>query len=274
VALVVARPGAPAERLTGSNAGPSQQSGTSQPLSAAAAIRARVVVWIVHQVSRAAAVACDSQVCADLIRSGFPSLNLVPLGPQSFDPLGSALVVATPAIRAQFGRRLASVYAPVVIASFGSGNARIDIRLMFSGGTVSYRAVQRAKLRARKAADAQLLTNRNIKLSATAKTQLLSGDIDPRLPVLIVALAHAHPVHIVDFGVWSPGGGPASLLRWVDLAEPHRAAHLTPTAYLRRIQSFTHAQLAQYLPAWSRPVTLRSGQAVVRIEYAAPSPLS
>jgi len=279
IALVVVRPGASAERLTGGNArpgeqpGPSQQPGISPPLSAAAAIRAEAVTWIVRQVSRAEVVACDSQVCTDLIHSGFPSLNLWPLGPQSNDPLGSALVVATPAVRAQYGRRLASVYAPLVIASFGSGNARIDIRLVYPGGAKSYHAAARPALRARKAADAQLLTNSHIRLSATARTQLLSGDIDPRLPLLIVTMAHAHRVHIVDFGGWSPGGGPASLLRWVDLATPGRAAHFTTAAYLRWIRSFIHVQRAEYRPAWSREITLRPGQPVFRIEYYAPSPL-
>jgi hypothetical protein len=57
--------------------------------------------------------------------------------PTSTDPLGSDLVIATAAIRAQFGARLASVYAPAIIASFGSGNARIDIRLVFPGGTAN-----------------------------------------------------------------------------------------------------------------------------------------
>ena len=62
-----------------------------------------------------------------------------PLGPGSNDPLGSALVVATGPIRAHFGTRLASVYAPAVIASFGSRTARIDIRLVYPGGAASVR---------------------------------------------------------------------------------------------------------------------------------------
>ena len=78
--------------------------------------------------------------------------NLLPLGPTSNDPLGSALVVATGPIRAQYGGRLVSVYAPALIARFGSGNARIDIRLVFPGGAATYSAVQKTALRARKAA--------------------------------------------------------------------------------------------------------------------------
>ncbi len=182
-------------------------------------------------------------------------------------------MVVTPAIQAQFGNRLASVYAPAVIASFGSGKAKIDIRLVPAGGAKGYRATQQADLRARKTADAQLLTNSHIELSATARRQLLSGDIDPRLPMLIATMVQSHPVHIVDFGGWSPGGGPASLLRWVDLATGDRE-HFTRAAYLRWMHSFIQVQRAQFLPARSQQVTLLSGQSVLRIEYLAPSPLS
>ena len=113
-----------------------------------------------------------------------------------------------------------------------------------------------------------------IRFSATARKQLLSGDIDPRLPMLIAAMAHGHPVRVVDFGGWSPGGGPASLLRWVDLATVNGRAHLTRAAYVRWMRSFIDVQRAQYRPARSEQVTLPTGQAVLRIEYLAPSPLS
>ena len=136
VTLILARRGAPPERAAGSHAGASPQ------LSAEAAARKQAITWIVQQVSRAAVVSCDAQVCADLAHNGFPSASLLTLGPASPDPLDSNLVVATATIRAQFRGRLASVYAPAVIASFGSGNAKIDIRLVYPGGTANYRAVQ------------------------------------------------------------------------------------------------------------------------------------
>ena len=258
---------ASSDRPAGANAGMSQE------LAAEAAVRTQAITWILHQVSRAAVVSCDSQVCGDLANKGFPSANLLQLGPMSNDPLGSDLLVATADVRAQFTGRLASVYAPAVVASFGSGNARIDIRLVFPGGAKSYRAVQHAALRTRKAADVQLLTNSNITLSATARAQLLSGEIDPRLPSLIVAMAAVHPLRVVDFASRSPGGGPASLLRWVDLATAVRAAHLTRAAFVRWMRAFIDVQRAQYRPAWAQQATLPDGQTVLRIGYGAPSPL-
>jgi serine/threonine protein kinase len=268
LAFILSPHGASSGRSAGNHAG------TSQELAAEATARTQAITWILRQVNRAALVSCDAQVCADLASRKFPSANLLRLGPGSTDPLASDLVVATADIRAQYGRRLSTAYAPVVIAGFGSGNARIDIRWVFPGGTTEYRAVQGAALRGRKAADARLLTNSQVALSAAARAQLLSGNIDPRLPMLIAAMAYAHPVRIVDFVDQSPGGGPGSLLRSVDLATADSAAHLTRAAYLGWMRAFIDIQRAQYRPAWSQPVTLHTGQAVLRIGFGAPSPLS
>jgi hypothetical protein len=271
--FLLPRGGASAKQRTASHTG-GTHAGRIPGLAAEAAARKLAVTWVLHQVSHAAVVACDAQVCTDLASKGFPSASLLTLGPGSNDPLGSDLVVATAAIRAQYGGRLASVYAPAIIASFGSGDARIDIRLVPPGGTKRYRAHQRGALRSRKAADAQLVANRQITLSATAKRQLLSGDIDPRLPLLIAVMATEHPVRVLGFGDQSPGGGPASLLRSADLATVSRAAGLSHAAYLSWMYAFISAQRAQYRPAWSHPVTLSNGQTALRIEYGAPSPLS
>jgi hypothetical protein len=266
LAFNLPRHAAPAEHLAGNQ--------VSRGLTAEAAARKQAVAWILQQVSRAAVVSCDPQVCTDLVNGGFPPGNVLTLGPTSNDPLGSVLVVVTAPIRAQYGGRLASVYAPAIIASFGSGTARIDIRLVYPGGAAGYSAVQQTALRARKAAGAQLLANSQIRASATARAQLLSGDVDPRLPQLLAIMAESHPVRIVDFVNQSPGGGAASLLRSVDLATVDSAAHLTHAAYLGWMQAFINAQRAQYLPAFVQLVPQRTGQAVLRFGYSAPSPLS
>jgi serine/threonine protein kinase len=266
-ALVLAQSGTRPPRPAGSHGG------TSGALRSEAAIRAKAVSWILQQVSRSAVVSCDIQVCASLANKGFPLSNLWTLGPQSNDPLNSNLVVATAAVRAQFGNRLTSVYAPAVIASFGSGNARIEILLNYPGGAKGYRAAEPTAARDRKIADAQLLKNSQITFSPKARNQLRRANIDPRLPQLIAMMVQRHPVRIVDFGDQSPGGGPASLLRSVDLATPDRAAHLTSRAFARWIHRIISAQRAQYLPT-SRQVRLPTGQAVVRIQYGAPSPLA
>ena len=136
LAFNLPRHGAAPERLAGSH------TQVSREITAETAARTKADTWILQQVSRAAVVSCDPQVCADLVSRGFPAANVLPLGPGSNDPLGSALVVATAPIRAQYGSRLASVYAPATIASFGSGNAMIDILLVYPGGAAGYSAVR------------------------------------------------------------------------------------------------------------------------------------
>ena len=271
LAVELPRHGAPPEQLSGRSTQASGTPASSTGLDAEAAARTDAINWIMQQVSRAAVVSCDPQFCADLATAGFPSGDLLSLGPNSNDPLGSALVVATAAVRAQFGSRLTTVYAPATIASFGSGSARIAIQLVFPGGAASYQAGQQADLQSRQEAGAELLANGQIKASATARAQLLSGLVDPRLPQLLAILAEQHPVSIVDFVDQSPGGGPASLLRSVDLATTVAAAHLGGSAYVSWMQSFLAVQRAQYLPASVQQVP---GRAVLRVGFGAPSPLS
>jgi predicted Ser/Thr protein kinase len=269
--LLVAGAGALAFNLPRRGVPPARLAGQSQELAEAAA-RTKAITWILQQVSPATIVSCDAQVCTDLVDAGFP--NTLKLGSESSDVLGSNLVVATAAVRAQFGNRLASVYAPATIASFGSGPAKIDILLVWSDGTANYRATERAALPARKVADAQLLANSQIQASPTARVQLRSGDIDPRLLQLLALMAGVHPVRIVAFVNQSPGGGPASLLRSVDLATVDTESHLTSTEYLGWMEAFLNAQRAPYFPPWVQQVKLPSGQAVLRIRFGAPSPLS
>ena len=266
LAFTLSRRGVSSERLAGDHV-------QISPLAAEAAARTKAITWILHQVSPAAIVSCDAQVCADLVSNGFPPSEVSPLGPGSNDPLGSTLLVATATVRNQFGSRL-GLYAPALMASFGTGKARIDIWWIYPDGAAAYRAALPAALRARKGADAQLLSNGNIRFSTTAREQLLSGQIDPWLPQLLAIMAHSHPLYIVDFASQSPGGGPASLLRWVDLATTVKAAHLTPAAYLDWMRSFLGTQRAEYQPVWIQQVRPRTGQTVLRIGYGAPSPLS
>jgi hypothetical protein len=262
------RSGSASDQLAGS------PTPVSNPIDAQTAARNEAIAWILRQVDRAALVSCDPQVCRALVHAGFPSGNVSQLGPTSNDPLGSALVVVTAPVRAQYKSRLASVYAPAVIASFGSGTARIDIRLVYPGGAASYDAVRQTALRNRKAVGAELLANSHIKASAAARAQLLSGDVDPRLPQLLAFMADRHPVSIIDFVDQSPGGGPASLLRSVDLATVVSAAHMTRAAYVGWMYALIGQQRAEYSPASWQQLTLPASGSVLRIEYGAPSPLS
>jgi hypothetical protein len=236
-------------------------------LQAATAARTAAARWIAGQVSPSAIVACDPAMCAALQASGVAAGRLLVLGTSASDPLGSDLVVATPALRSQFGARLASVYAPVVIASFGSGAAAIDIRAVAADGTAAYDSALGAARSARVAAGEQLIGNRRIAMTAAAAAVLRAGQVDPRLLAMLAALAAQQPLRILAFGDPSPGASAAIPLRSVELAPA--AAGAQAAARLRTMLSFLQAQRSPFLPATAALVH----QSALSVEYAAPSPL-
>ena len=131
-------------------------------------------------------------------------------------------MVATPALRSQFGARLASVYAPAVIASFGSGAARIDIRAVAADGTAAYDSALAADRSARIAAGEELIGNHRIVMTAAAATVLRAGQVDPRLLAMLAALAAQQPLRILAFGDPSPGASAAIPLRSVETGPGRR----------------------------------------------------
>ena len=71
---------------------------------------------------------------------------------------------------------------------------------------------------ARIASGTQLLDNRRIIVSATARGQLAHGQADSRLLVVIAGLAARWPVSVAAFGDLAPGASPGVPLRSADLA--------------------------------------------------------
>ena len=126
-------------------------------MSQAVVVRAQAATWAASQISGGAIMACDPAMCAVLAQHGIAGGNLLMLRPGSADPLGSDVVLATAAVRDMFGARLESVYAPELLASFGTGPARIDIRAIEPDGSAAYRDAIAADLRARLQAGSELL---------------------------------------------------------------------------------------------------------------------
>jgi hypothetical protein len=233
------------------------------PASPAMTARAQAATWVARQVSRDAIVACDPAICAALQVHGVPAGNLLVLRSGASDPLGSDVVLATPAVRAQFGGRLASVYAPQVIASFGAGAQRIDVRAVAPDGATAFKAALAADLTVRQTAGRQLLHNSRLALTAAARAALQDGRVDTRLLVTLAALAAAHPLHITSFGGSGPGAGAGTPLRIVQLA--------AAPADLGSMLTFVRAQRPPYQAA-SAAIARPGGVSVLTIEFAAPSP--
>jgi hypothetical protein len=263
--LVIHRAPAPA---SGPAAGPRQEAADPAPASAlvaAAATRSQAAAWVAGQVATDAIVACDPAMCADLQASGLPAGRLLVLSTSSADPLGSDVVVATQAVRNLLGARLESVYAPLVIASFGSGAGRIDVRAVAADGAAAYQTSLAADWRARITAGRQLARNRHIYVSAAAKAALEAGKVDSRLLVTLAALASGQPVRILAFDDPSPGASVAVPFRGAEITLPSGG----PDARLRSVLGFLDAQRPPFLP-------LHAGidsKSVLYVEYAAPSPL-
>jgi len=248
------------------------RSARSSPVSAAAAgasatTRGEAANWIAGQVAASAIVACDPAMCAVLHADGLPATRLLVLGTATADPLGSDVVVATLAVRNEFGTRLRSVYAPVVIASFGTGAGRIDIRAIAPDGTAAYQAALAADRRSRISAGSQLLRNPRIIVAGGARNALSAGDVDPRLLIMLAALADEQQVRITAFGDPSPGASPVVPLRSVEIAALGPGAEAA--ASLRSMLALIDAQRQPFQPLRAA----LAGSSALTVEYAAPSPL-
>jgi hypothetical protein len=251
------------EASSTSTVGAASQAG----IQAASKLQAQAAAWIANQVDSDDIVACDPAMCAALETAGLQAESLQMVGTSATDPLGSDLVVATPAMRSQFGTRLETVFAPLVIASFGSGASRIDVRVTAAAGGTAYQSGMARELAARVTAGTQLLRNRSITVSAAAREALQNGEVDPRLLVTLAALAAEQSVHIVSFSDPSPGTSPLNV--------PYRGVTLAPASSKTKLQAdlgsmsaFLNAQQSSF-----RPALVTNLGTALSVEYGAPSPL-
>ena len=258
--------------------------GTGSPPSAAAAgreaatrheaaVRGQAAAWVAQQVSPGVAVSCDHVMCAALEARGLPSRDLLVLGPLSPDPRSSAVVVETGAVRALFGTSLDRAWAPAVLASFGSGSAGITVRVVASHGAVAYQTAQAGDTAAAKAAGARLLADRRITVQTSARSQLTGGLVDLRLMSALTALSRHLPVSVVGFGNVGPGVSAGVPLRYADLSPTSQAGGQTQAGYAQSVRSALSGLDTSFRPVRTVPVVLPDGQAVLRVEFAAPSPL-
>jgi hypothetical protein len=225
------------------------------PSSVASGAQARAAAWIAGQVSGNVIVACDPSMCAALQEQGVAAGRLMPLRSAAASPRGAGVLVASPLA----GGQLAGRYAPALIASFGSGGNRIEVRAVEPGGAVAYRAALRADLAARKAAGSQLLRNSHIRFTGPGAAQLRAGQVDTRLLATMAVLASQYSFRVTAFGDAAPGA--PVLFRQVAITG---IGHGRPAAL-----AMVRAQNPPYLPAHAGIV----GQTGLSIEFAAPSPL-
>jgi hypothetical protein len=228
------------------------------------AVRGEAAAWIARQVGPGRAVSCDQVMCAALEARGLPARDLLVLGSLSPDPRHSVVVVETAAVRALFGTSLDLAWAPAVLASFGSGSAGITVRVVASHGAVAYQTALAGDRAASKAAGARLLADRRITVSAAARAQLTAGLVDLRLLSALTALSRRLPVSLVDFG--NVGAGASAGI-------PFRFADLSQTGQASQARSYLSGLNGEVRPVRTVSVVLPDGQAALRVEFTAPSPL-
>ena len=243
----------------------------SAAAAAAGGDRIQAAAWAAAQISGSAVVGCDPAMCTVLRTQGVAAGNLVVIGAggQS-DPLGCNIVVATAAVRGALGARLTRVYAPLVLARFGSGSARIEMRVVAPDGTGAYLQALSADQAARTQAGAQLLANRRLSEAPAARRELAGGRVDTRLLTTIAALANGRRLRILQFGTAGPGADPRVPRPSAEIA----AAGPGPArAELSAVAAFLRAQRSPYLATGISVTRLASGQLVLRVAFGEPGPL-
>jgi hypothetical protein len=242
-------------------------------LASIAAQRDLAAAWVASRVAGSAVVGCDRAMCAALHAHGIAAGDLLVIGPggQS-DPLGSNVVVGTAALRSEFGSRLAGVYAPLAIARFGTGGARIEIRVTAPDGSAAYLGALQADQRARAVAGGELIANARLTMTPAARRDLLGGRVDSRVLLTIAAMAHLGRVSVLSFGGVGPGADPAAPLPAAEMVSPGGAGS-GRAGQLRPLLSFLRAQRPPYLAAADSLGRLPGGQPVLRFTFGEPSPL-
>jgi hypothetical protein len=210
-------------------------------------------------------VSCDPGMCRQLRAAGFPAARLRPLAGGGRALLGSGVVVATPAVRGLVGPPLAAAYDPQVIASFGSGAARVDVRTIAPGGAGAFRARLAVEQTALAAAGRQLLGNKDIRASPSARAALRAGLVDARLLAILPLLCAQRLIRLVAF-TGAPGSGSGAPLRGVEIGVASPAARSAVLALL-------DAQQGPYRPA-AATVVDGGGGLVVAVQFDAPAALS
>lgn len=226
-----------------------------------AATRNVAAAWVAAQVTSAALMSCDPVMCRALKSYGIPAGQMLVLKPGMTNPLRSDVIVATPVLQSQIGANLSSIYAPGLLARFGSGDQQIDVRAIAPHGPIDYMSQVKADLAARKMSGTELARSSRIFASAAARRELAAGGVDSRLMTVITGLAASSPVHIVAFGQSGPSPAVA----------PFRSAELAQTN-MQAMKTIVRGQRSPFRAMHMASVRLRTGQFVLRIDFAAPTP--
>jgi len=250
---------------------PAQAAAQTAAATAAQANSAAAARWIAAQVRQGLVIGCDPATCAAILAAGYTTGGQVVLKPGVRLPRRGSVIVATAAVRAEYGPRLDSL-APAVIASFGTGAEAVQVAVVVPGGQQAYRKAASKALTARRHAGRKLLADRRVLARGAIRTDLFSGRVDPRLITVLRKLAARYPVHLVHFGDTGPRAGKTIPFRMAEVAVPSVRGRHGRRSDLRGMEKLLRSQ-----PAGNRalllPKRLAHGIRVLQITFLAPSPV-
>ena len=242
--------------------------------AAAAAAQANgsaAALWLAAQVDHNLVIGCDPATCASILAAGYPTGGQVVLQPGAQLPGPGSLIVATAAVRAEYGPRLDSV-APAVIASFGTGAQAVQVEVVVRGGQQAYGRAVRKALTARRRAGHSLLQRHNVQARGATRTDLGSGHVDPRLMTVLRRLAARYPVHLVHFGDSGPQAGQDMPFRLAEVAVPSPRRGHRGASDLHGMEKLLKSQPRAYRAQLVQK-RLADGMRVLEIKFVAPSPV-
>ena len=245
---------------------------TPKHVPTAAQTRGLAAAWIAGQVSPTALISCDIAMCQALAADGFPPYDTRPLSPGG-SLLASTLVIATAAVRHQLGAQLAAD-APGVIASFGAGASRVDVRVIAPHGAAAYEAALSADLALRKQSGTEFLSSSRVGVSAQAGARISAGQVDSRLLIMLATVASYRPIMVVSFGDAAPGASlDVSPLRSAVFEQVPGGPQLANASFVAMMLGAIRQPVPQFKVASARQVQLPGGVTGVRMEFFAPEPL-
>lgn len=172
--------------------------------------------WLVTNVPAGSRLIVDDSMWVDLVRAGFPREDVVWYYKVDSDPAvraafpdgwrDAAYVVTTQAIRISplQGEVRSALANSVVVARFGTGDSRIDVRRVAPEGLAAQRRADRQVTASWSAAGVAVNRNPRVLLPATVAGELAAGRVDPRIPVALATLATSATVRVAALPV-APG---------------------------------------------------------------------
>jgi hypothetical protein len=221
--------------------------------------------WLTENVPRDYRLVVDGALWVDLVEAGFPRENVVWFYKLDTDPAVQTLapggwrdydyVVSTRSLRTfpgAFPQLNDAVKNSTVVAVFGEGSDRVEIRRVEPAGIAE--AERRAELEraARTASGSELARNPRLSLDENARQMLTEGAADPRVLGLLGVLATSHDLAVTaQPGV--PGEDPqVSLLRELRITALDGRPVTAGSPAAAELVALIKAQVGPYAPAEAR----------------------